>query len=331
MPGVSMLQDGPGSTNAVIISHKRPRTPGGPFDGSGIVHQAEGQAEPDQRLISEPASQTGEDLVPPVMGDPTTPAVEDPFASPIEEPIPPTLNGSTAPSDTTPNAPPAEDPTHPPVEKTTPHIVRDAAILINEPPNSPAIEKQQSFFMESTSPLSVRTQDSQRFVPQSPPHLHASDTIAHTLGLVCALGAPGIVHHATSTCEEDEQDELMVDALLGSFQDSEMSPNLHDSLKLDDSHQERNEASVSTLAPGFPSIQASQQNPSVSQESPLQSPSCPSRDVNNTTTVSLPNVPAVQESMAHSPSSPDALDDYNPQEDSVGKGLDSCAFWFRTQ
>lgn len=306
-----------------------------------VVLQTGGQAEPSPHPISQLIRQAAEEGIPPIIEDTSALAFEDSSTFPVQEFIPPVSDDPIAPADTVPNLLPTGGPAHLPVEELTPFVVKGPAAPADESPGPSVTENQRPFVAESTSLVAlVPTQG-----PKPLPHLHVADAMADISNVPCALGNPGIVQHTTSPTrqdrdeEQDEEDALIVNALLAVNQDFDTTSDLRGAVELDNTPQEKDGGSVQIpapnevtagptetalgLAPGLRNLSTDTHSSSTTR------PSQQSPDV--LLEMSMEDVPMVQESATHPLNPCFVLEGHPPRGDTTVTGLGSLAFRFCTR
>lgn len=349
-PVVASTMEGPGSGDRLVastpvanMSNYLSCTLEYSLDETDLVHQADEQVEPKLHSVSHTIPQSAEETISPI--------IEDPSTLPIEESTHPIAGNGITPADEVPNPLSSRDTPHQRVEELTPSAIKGPATQTDEPPNPSTIEKQDPVFTESTTLLtSVLTQDS-----QSSLHLHVADTLVDISNSVCISGTPGNIQHTTSSTvhqeqDDNEQDEIMVDALLAMSPDLNTPFNpLRGTAKLNNIPQEKGGGFVRVsipetitprptetthdLAPDPRNLSTYtprpfQPDPHPLQETTTQGPSRRPWDANVTTTVPLSNVFTVQESPTHLHGSSSVLEGHSPRGGTSVTGLGSRTLRF---
>lgn len=239
---------------------------------------------------------------------------------------------------------------HPPVKEFIPSFVND---LTSELSNPSVTEKGHLFFAESTSRLVIPSQ-----VPRWFPYLHIADRVVDISNVACASGNPGIIQNTASLTRQEqnseEQDELIVDALLAVPLDLDITSDLRGIIGLNDTPQEKDGGSVHiptleevTVGP-TETVPGSAPNPCDSSmdvhppsatrppqvsktflDTLAQAPFHRPRDADGTTITPL-NVPMVEESVTHPLDPLSVLEGHPPHGDTSVTGLNSRALRFCT-
>ena len=177
--------------------------------------------EPAAPIVGNPVTQLVEEPVPPATTLPITSVIEKSIPLVVEELIPPVAKNPATPADKVSNHIPREEPilsvdedqVTPAVEGSIPPAVEDIGTVVDKLTNPSATPKLNPRFIEEpTIPqfLFAPTQD-----PQPPPHLHTFNAVVDTSNIVDTPDTSGVIRESTSAYQEqDEQDELIVDAIL---------------------------------------------------------------------------------------------------------------------
>lgn len=284
-----------------------------PEDESGTIHQTDGQAKLNIHSVSLPTLHT--------TGEPIPPIIEESSASLMGGSPPVTENLITA-ADVGPNPLPTGDPVHLRTDRWHPGFVESTSILTLDPqPPSQLCAVGISEMVCTETPRTVQNNDSS-----------------------ASQGQCGE--------EQDEQDEMVVDALLTvpSELNTTFNP-LCGTTKFESTSREGDGSSVhtpipevsatdstdtphdptpdicnsSTVVPVPSTFRQPQRDPDVLQESPIHAPFHHPRDMDCTPTMPLSNV----ESVAHDDSGP-VHEGHHPHGNLIVPGLGSRAFRFRT-
>ena len=369
-------------------------TSGGLLGESCAVRQAVGPTESRPDSVPQPTSQIIERSSPPIIGEPTPPAVEEPAApivgNPVtqlaEEPVPPatTLPITSVIEKSIPlvvEVPPVAKHPATPVDKVSNHIPREEPILsVDEDQVAPAVEGSIPPAVEDIGTVVDKLTDSSatpklnprpteestipQFVfaptqdPQPPPHLHTFNAVDIS-NIVDAPDASGVIKESTSAYQEqDEQDELLVDAILAIPPDLDTASYLsRDAMTRNElpTSQEKDEnfirvpppeeaitssptcieldsthnLSNSTVDTPTLTTRRSHPSPTCSQETSASGLSCCPRDTDEVTAEApLSMEPMTQKSATQPPDSHTILETHPQREDANVSGSVSRTFLF---
>ena len=200
-------------------------------DVTHIADQAGGPVELHPHPVPKAPPQTVEQSIP-LINKEATEVIEEPAASPAEKSISPAAKDSITPVDEVRNSVPAEEmialalvvsPTAEPTRESIPPDVEDPVTLADEISNSSAANRVNSQVIEeSDAPHFPFTPTNN---PRPPSCTQTAGTAVNAPDNVSTLVAFGVAETASLIREgQDEEDELIVDAILTSSPDSGATP-----------------------------------------------------------------------------------------------------------